>query len=162
MKKGYSLEELTQKLASFCAYQERSKQDVRRKLQTLGATSAQTDEVLAWLEEENFLNEKRFAASFARGHFVYKQWGKRKIRYALEGKGLKSTYIEQAIAQEIDEESYLNTLLELMRKKCEALNPDLSLLEKRQKVQQYALGKGYEPELVQERWKELSSSLKER
>ena len=64
------------KLANFCAYQERSQQEVREKLVKMGILSDDLEDIIAFLISENFLNEERFAIAFAGGKFRIKHWGK--------------------------------------------------------------------------------------
>lgn len=66
------------KLANFCAYQERSQQEVREKLLKMGISADDTEDVIAFLIAENFLNEERFAIAYAGGKFRVKHWGNSK------------------------------------------------------------------------------------
>ena len=68
-----------QKIKSYCAYQERSHQQVRYKLIELEVYGDDLEEMLSILIAENYLNEERFARSLARGKFRFKQWGRQKI-----------------------------------------------------------------------------------
>ena len=64
------------KLANFCAYQERSQQEVREKLVKMGISSDDLEDIIVFLISENFLNEERFAIAYAGGKFRVKHWGK--------------------------------------------------------------------------------------
>jgi len=57
------------KMQGWCAYQERSQQDARDKLYELGMWTDAVEEIISQLIQDNFLNEERFACSFARGKF---------------------------------------------------------------------------------------------
>ena len=63
------------KLEHYCAYQERSQQEVRDKLYNYGLHSAEVEDVICELIGANFLNEERFANAYALGKFRIKQWG---------------------------------------------------------------------------------------
>ena len=58
--------EALQKLQHYCAYQERSPFEVKRKLSLIKLPSKYHEEVIATLMEENFLDEYRFAEAFKR------------------------------------------------------------------------------------------------
>ena len=67
MKEVYSIKEAIQKIEHFCAYQERCHEEVVSKLWSMKLDQNEIDEIIVHLIEHNFLNEARFACSFARG-----------------------------------------------------------------------------------------------
>ena len=71
--------EARQKLEHFCAYQDRCHGEVVDKLRSFGIDMNKIDEIVVYLIEHNFLNEERFAKSFARGKHRIKHWGKIRI-----------------------------------------------------------------------------------
>src|ERR671939_7499 len=115
-KKYLTKEQAMQKLRQYCAYQERSHSEVTQKLWELGVRKAEQDEIIATLVEENYLNEERFAVQYAGGKFRLKDWGKKKIYYALKEKQVSDYCIRKAL-QSIPEEAYLKTLQHLAEKK---------------------------------------------
>lgn len=157
MKENYSLEELYVKAANYCAYQERSHQDVLKKLKQLEASSSDSEKIIDRLYDENFLNDERFALSFTRGHFEYKKWGKNKIGYALRAKGVNNILIEKALEQ-IEENKYLEVLETLLIKKKNSLKAGLSKQEEASKVWNYAASKGFESGLIRDIWNEIISN----
>ena len=72
------------KIKQYCAYQERSHSEIKDKLYGFGLRKNEVEEILATLIEENYCNEERFAEQFAGGKFRMKQWGRIKIRRALQ------------------------------------------------------------------------------
>ena len=62
------------KAANFCAYQERTHAEVRERLQKWEVWGDEAEEIIAYLIEDNFLNEERFAKIFAGSKFRVKQW----------------------------------------------------------------------------------------
>src|SRR6478609_905032 len=78
-KKILTKAEAFQKASSFCAYQERTQQEVRDKLWELQVNRDWIEEIISQLIVENFINEERFAKAFAGGKFRIKKWGKVKI-----------------------------------------------------------------------------------
>jgi len=147
-KKRLSQTEALNKLARYCAYQERSQQQVRDKLYQYGLYRDEVEEVIAKLITEDFINEERFAKSYAGGKFRVKKWGRIKILEGLKQHKLSSYCIKKAM-EEIDETSYQDVLSQLILKKKESLSEENAYIEK-QKVARYVIGKGYEPELVWE------------
>ena len=145
-QKYLTKEQALQKLRQFCAYQERSHYEVQQKLWDLGVRRAEHDEILSTLIEENYLNEERFAIQFAGGKFRMKDWGRKKIYYALKEKKVSEYSIKKAM-KEIDEDAYLKTLHSLAEKKYASLKGEQYLV-RRKKTMDYLLQKGFESDLV--------------
>ena len=72
----FTLEEAQKKLEHYCAYQERCHQEVEQKLRQMKMIPSVIDRIIGHLIEHNYLNESRFAQSFARGKFRIKNGGK--------------------------------------------------------------------------------------
>jgi regulatory protein len=153
-RKILTKEEALQKLRQYCAYQERSHYEARQKLYELGIRKQDQDEIISTLIEEDYLNEERFARAFAGGKFRMKDWGRKKIYYALREKRVSEYNIKQAM-KEIDEEEYLKNLKEMAQEKYESLKNEQYLVRKKKTVD-HLLQKGYEPDLVTRAVNELA------
>lgn len=131
---------------SWCAYQERSQQEVRDKLYCWSLTPPEVEDVIAGLIADGFLNEERFARSYAGGKFRIKRWGKLKIKQALKLKRVPDKIIEKAL-KEIPDEDYRHCLSELAVKKgAEIREPDP--FKRKAKLVNYLLTKGFENDLI--------------
>ena len=109
---------------------------------------------MASLIEDNFLNEERYAKSFAGGHFRQKKWGRQKIKYGLKQKNISACCIKIAL-KEIDEDEYKKTMQKLFDQKLKLLKTEKNVFAKKAKLQSYILQKGYERELIAELLKAL-------
>lgn len=108
---------LFQKLARYCAYQERCRQDVRLKLSGLGVRgAAETARWMERLEAEGFLDENRFARAYCRGKFRQNRWGRRKIIMGLRAKGISAGDVADGLS-EIDAGDYESTGRAVLRAK---------------------------------------------
>lgn len=143
-----------EKIKHYCAYQERCHSEVRSKLLELKVYGLELENYITILIEENFLNEERYACSYARGKFRFKHWGKTKIKYQLKAKQI-STYLINKAMQEIDDEEYWQVLNTLAEKKIQSLHAEKNKFAKISKVRNYLLQKGFEPGLIYEVMKEL-------
>ena len=152
----FTLKEALQKLEHFCAYQERCHDEVVDKLYSLKMTREEIDIVVVQLIEGNFLNETRFACSFARGKHRIKHWGKIRITNELKARNISSTNITLAL-KEISTEEYFETF-ESLAEKCWNSISENNLLKKRKKFCDYMLRRGYESNLVYEKVKELEEN----
>ena len=151
--KAYSLEEAKRKLESYCAYQERCHKDVVEKLRGMKMIPEAIDQIATHLIQENYLNEERFAKSFARGKFNIKKWGKNRIVNELKQRQISKFNIKIAL-KEIDQEEYMVTLDKLAKKRMQQIT-ETSTQRKRKKLADYLLYRGWESHLVYEKLKEL-------
>lgn len=145
-KKILTKEEALQKLKHFCGYQERCHREVVEKLYSLGVRKVDHDEILAGLIEENYLNEERFAFHFAGGRYRTKNWGRKKIMFALREKKVNEYSIKKAL-QQIDEDDYAKKLNDLVKKRYASLKNEQFLVRKKKTID-YLLQKGYEHNLI--------------
>ncbi len=138
-----------QKIASYCAYQERSEKEVRQKLQTWDLPYDLTEKLVEKLYTEDFINEERYARSFVRGKFNIKKWGRNKIRHALRQNDIAQTLIQNALT-EIDPEEYRKVLTELTEKKRQQNPTDKNALFR------FLTQRGFETDLVTEVLRQVS------
>lgn len=156
MKHSINQEEVLKKMQRFCAYQDRCHSEVRNKLLELEVYGDRLESIMAELIRENFLNEERFARSFARGKFRMKQWGRLRILQELGRRDISEYCIRKAM-EELDESEYQATLRVVLERK-QADWSELPVFESRQKLVQYALRRGFEADLA---WKILDTLMAE-
>ena len=156
--KKLSKEEAFKKIKHYCGYQERSHNEVKEKLYGFGLYKAEVEEIISDMIENNYLNEERFAIHFAGGKFRIKQWGRKKILYQLQQKGVNKSNIKIAL-KEIDEEQYLATLEKLAFRKWTELTGEQYLL-RQSKTNAYLLHKGYEQSLISSVIQQLAAKNK--
>jgi len=145
---------ILQKAASYCAYQERTQDEVRQRLRKWNVWGDEADELIAELISMNYLSEERFAKTYAGGKFRMKNWGRMKIRQELNRRGLSQYSIEKGMG-EIEDKAYVEGLRTLLTKKKTLLSKtEADSFKLKQKLARFAMGKGYESELV---WKELEN-----
>lgn len=140
-------------MGRYCAYQDRCHQEVRQKLREMKMIPEATDHIMAYLIEHDFLNEQRFADSFARGKFRIKNWGRIRIVRELKQREISPFVIKKSLKQ-ISDQDYRKVLDELARKRLQTLTHK-TLSEKKQKLASYLLYRGWENELVYDKIREL-------
>ncbi|APD07158.1 regulatory protein RecX [Flavobacteriaceae bacterium UJ101] len=146
LKKSYSLEEIQQKMANYCIYQDRCHYDVEKKLSEYDLIPEAKDHILLFLIQHDFLNEERFAKSFARGKFNQKHWGKNRIKRELKFRKINNRLVDIALL-EIDSRDYFKTLEMLYLKKNKEIK-ESNPYKKRQKIYQHLIYKGFESDLI--------------
>jgi regulatory protein len=156
MKDVYSIKEAIQKIEFFCSYQDRCHEEVVSKLRTMKMDLEEIDQIMVHLIASNFLNEERFACSFARGKHRIKHWGKIRITSELKFRNISKTLINTAL-KEITPEEYLETFHALAERHWESIR-EANTLKKRKKFYDYMLRRGFESNLVYDKVKELEIS----
>ena len=145
-KKRLAPKEAKLKVADYCAYQERSQQEVRDYLYRYGLHRDEVEDVLADLIVEGFINEERFARAYVGGKFRMKGWGKRKIRQGLQRHHISEYCISKGM-EEIEPEAYYQVLKKHAEKKLPALRGQSTYLQK-SKLTQHLMAKGFESDLI--------------
>jgi regulatory protein len=152
-KKTYTLQEATRKLEHYCAYQERCHKEVTQKLKGMHMIPEAIDIIIVHLLEHNFLNEERFAKTFVRGKFKFKNWGRRRLTYELKKKDISKVNINQALT-EISDTEYIGVFNDLAEKKASSIR-ETNVQKKKKKFIDYFLYRGWETHLVYEKVNEL-------
>ena len=153
MKDFFTINEDIKKLEHYCAYQDRCHEEVIQKLRSMKMDSDEIDAIIVHLIASNFLNESRFACSFARGKHRIKHWGKIRIVNELKFRKISQYNINLAL-KEITTEEYEATFHNLAEQNWESIR-ESNPLKKRKKFCDYVLRKGFESNLVYEKVKEL-------
>ncbi|MDG1933887.1 MAG: regulatory protein RecX [Flavobacteriales bacterium] len=152
-KSNYDIKNLIEQLKSYCAIQERCSNDIVTKMKSWRITNKNQNKILEILIEEDFINDKRYSKSFCRGKFRIKKWGKIKIVNELKRKNINPTTIISSL-NEISDMDYSKELDIQFNKKKQSITT-LNYYEKKKKIANYLIGKGYESNLVWEKLREL-------
>ncbi|MBQ6771696.1 MAG: RecX family transcriptional regulator [Bacteroidales bacterium] len=147
-------EQVLDKMAKYCAYQERCLKDVKDKLKTFDIAQEAKSEILDYLLDNRFVNDERFAKTFARGKVNQSGWGMNKIRFHLVQKGIAKDIIDEALGQ-TDEEAYRQRLISILKSKSKTVKAENDY-ERNRKLAAYAMQKGFESGLV---WEVLKESF---
>ena len=120
---------------------------------SLGLIDQAKELIILHLLTYDFLNEERFSKAFARGKFRIKKWGKQRILRELKFRNI-SEYNRKVALKEIDENEYQKTFDQLAAKKFQTLSKG-TLYQKRKKLADYLLYRGWETNLVYSKVQEL-------
>lgn len=150
----YTVEEAQARMEHYCSYQERCHQDVHTKLKEMRMIPTAIDHIIHHLIQHNFLNETRFAQSFARGKFRVKKWGRNRIVRELKLRNISAYNIKLAL-KEVPEGEYLSTFESLVEKRLQQLNRESNLQKKKKKLADYLLYRGWESHLIWDKIREL-------
>ena len=145
-KKSYSLNEAKKKLEYFCSYQERCHKEVEEKLKELGMIQSASQEIISQLIQEDYLNETRFAKSFARGKFRIKKWGKNRILKEFKFRNISDYNIKIGM-QELTEPEYVDSFYNLFEKRKKSVE-HLPIDEQKKKIYSYLSYRGWEHQKI--------------
>jgi len=133
-------------MMKYCAYQDRCHKEVRDKLIEIEVYGEELDELMCILIAEKFLDEERYARSFARGKFRIKKWGRWKIKQELKKKQISEYCIKKAM-EELEEYDYEGQLRALLEKKSKVLR-ESDPFKRKGKLAKFAQSKGFEAGLI--------------
>jgi regulatory protein len=153
MNSYISFKDAIKKIEHYCAYQERCHVEVDAKLRGMKMDNDEIDQIIAHLLKDNFLNEERFACSFARGKHRIKNWGNIRISNELKFRKINQRLIVLAL-KEISVAEYHETFHKLAERTWEN-GTERNKLKKRKKFCDALLRKGFESNLVYDKVKEL-------
>ena len=137
---------LLNKAATYASRCEHCESEVREKLLVWGGSNEETEEIIAYLVEERYIDNQRYANSYTRDKFRFNHWGKYKIGMMLRSKDICNEIIEEALNQ-IGEEEYLEKLEQILRDKLRSLKYS-SEYEKKGKLFKFALSRGFESSAI--------------
>ncbi len=155
MDKKLSYTDCIKKLEYYCVYQERCHQEVIQKLRTFSLTSLEQDEIVVHLIAQGFLNEARFAKTFALSKLHQKRWGKVRIQNELKQRQITDRLIQSAL-QTLPMSDYMDTF-ERSADRIWEITFEGDPRKKAKKCSDYLLRKGWESELVYAKIKTLSN-----
>ena len=152
VQKPLTPDQVLDKMAKYCAYQERCVKDVTEKLKTFDIIPKDKEEILNYLLDNRFVDNERFTKAFVRGKINQSGWGLNKIRFHLIQKGIDKDLIDEALSQS-DEEVYRQRLVEVLKAKAKTVKAENDF-ERNRKLAAYAMQRGFEAGLVWEVLKE--------
>ena len=145
-RKPISPENAFLRLATLCARSEQAEGDLRKKLHDWGIAGNDSNDIIARLKQERYLDNQRYARAYCRDKLRFNGWGRIKIAFMLRGKGIEQEYIETALA-EINEEQYIATLDNALAAKAKTLG-DKSPEQFTASLIRFASSRGFEPSII--------------
>ena len=128
------------RMRALCSRREYCRKDILKKVMTaLDGDAAKAEEVVGKLVEERYVDDRRYAAAFARDKASIAGWGATKIRYMLVAKGVDREIIASAL-EEVDVSRADARLEKLMENKARSLKDDP---QRRMKLLRFGVGRGY-------------------
>ena len=140
-------------MRSYCMYQERCIQEVKKKLTRLQVIPKTKSKVINHLIDNDYLNEVRFTKSFIQGKLRIKKWGKIKLNYELRIRGVKKFIIDEEI-NKISKDDYYDYFNEFSNNKIKILKGSKD--QKKRSFINYFTYRGWENNLIYEKLNEIN------
>ena len=129
-----------ERLQRQCARMEYCTSDIRRKaLKAMEGDAEAAGRIVDALVADRFVDDRRYAAAFAREKATLQGWGPVKIRFQLRGKGISEEIVTEAL-QEIDPAKAASKLDKLAAERYRILKDDPQC---RLKLLKALLSRGY-------------------
>ena len=132
-------------LMRMCARSERSSGDALRLMKRWGVADDEARKVLARLQAERFIDDRRFAEAFVRDKLNLSGWGAYKIKLSLRAKGVSREVIDEVVAPMIEATDMKERLEDIMQRKLRTLKYS-STYEAKTKLIRFAASRGYDIE----------------
>lgn len=134
------------RMASYCSKSEQCIKNVIEKMAKWELTKEEKEEIIHYLIQEKYIDERRYAEFYAKDKHRFQQWGKNKIGMMLRAKEISEENIRNALSL-IESDDYEEQLYELLESKFKKIKYE-SLYDAKGKLFRYGCSKGFESELV--------------
>ena len=134
--------EVWNKVTAYCSIAERCSAEVVDKLQKWGVEKNIFSNIISRLEEEKYIDEKRYSFAFVNDKYRFAKWGKVKIAQALKQKQVPEDVYDLAL-KDVDENEYLDILRNLLNAKRKTIHAK-NEYEQNGKLIRFALSRGFE------------------
>lgn len=149
-----TLTEAREKAMQWCSRRECCRKDIYVKAVSWGCSSDEAHELVDFLVEQKFVDERRYTEAFVKDKLRFNKWGRVKIAYMLRTQNIDKNTVMNVLS-EIEEIEYLQILTDELQKKCKTVR-SVNDFETKGKLFRFAAGRGFEPEIIN---KELSKML---
>lgn len=145
MKRKLTAEGMLLRMAGLCAGAEQCASDISSKILKQGFSAEEAEQMIAYLRQNRYLDDDRYARAYAVDKVRFSGWGRMKVRMGLRAKGMDDSVISNALNY-IPEADYGEALRKVMAAKARTL--DLSDVRDRQKLYRHMASRGFESQLI--------------
>ena len=146
MKKALSPEQALGRAATLCSGSEHCVSQVQEKLASWGISDEDAARIMKRLEEEKYVDNRRYSRAYCHDKFYYNHWGRVKIGQMLRHLCIGAEDIAEGLAT-IPDLDYEQTIIDLLRQKNRSLR-DADAYQRKGKLVRHLLSRGFEMHLV--------------
>lgn len=119
--KPVTKEKALERMTSLCSRSEQCESDINRKLINWGLGAADRQEIITYLKENRFVDDARFARSYANDKSRFSHWGPYKIKIELVNRRIKASVINAAL-KAVPQQVWKDSLLKVALNKAKTLD----------------------------------------
>jgi regulatory protein len=146
MTTSLSYQEALSRATELCSRSEKCSFDLTLKCREWQLSREETAQLIAWLIQEKFVDQLRYATSFVNDKFRFNKWGRIKLAYALRQKQIEENIIREALAG-LPEDAYREVLSDLLSAKAKTVK-EKDAFTRRNKLLSFAMSHGFESDLA--------------
>ena len=143
-----NVKEVKEKALQMCSRRECCRKEMFDKAVSWGCSPVDARDVVDFLVEQKFIDERRYTEAFVKDKLRFNKWGRVKIAYMLRLQNIDRNMIMDVLS-EIDETEYNKILTAELQKKFKK-NLQCNAFEIKGKMFRFATGRGFEHEIVNE------------
>lgn len=141
-----SYKEALARATELCSRSEKCSTDIVLKCREWQLSREESEQLIAWLVQEKFIDHLRYATSFVNDKFRFNKWGRVKLAYALRQKQIEEQFIREALSC-LPEDAYRQVLHDLLSAKAKSVK-EKDAYTRRNKLLSFALSHGFETEIA--------------
>ena len=134
------------KMESYCSTAEHCIYDVRKKLDNCELLKEDVERIINKLQQQGYVDEKRYAAAFVHDKLFFAKWGRVKISNMLWQKRISESIIADAL-NAIDDDEYIAVLKDVINSKKRGIKGKTEY-EKSVKLIKSVASRGFEIPLI--------------
>ena len=149
-----SVKEAKEKAMYWCSRKEYCRKDMFEKAVLWGCTPVEANELVDFLVEQKFVDERRYTEAFVKDKLRFNKWGRVKMTYMLRTHNIDKEIVTDAMS-EINDTEYLQILIGELQKKYKTirqgttkLSTKLNVFEIKGKLFRFATSRGFESEMI--------------
>ena len=134
----------------WCSRRECCRKDVFDKAVTWGCTPAEAHELVDFLVEQKFVDERRYTEAFVKDKLRFNKWGRVKMIYMLRAQNIDRDIV-MSVLSKIDVTEYNQILITELQKKYKNIcqpSTKQNYIETKGKLFRFGISRGFEPEIV--------------
>ena len=135
-------EKALQLITAQCSRKEYCSNDILEKLRKWEIPEKESSQIMEFLYKYKFIDDVRFACSYAEDKFRFNHWGKQKIAQMLHRKKIQAETIKQAL-QAIEPSTYQEECKTLLEQKMRTLH-ETDPYKLKAKLLRFGAGRGYD------------------
>ena len=140
--------ETKEKAMQWCSRKECCCKEMLDKAVSWGCSFAEARELVDFLVEQKFVDERRYTEAFVKDKLRFNKWGRVKLSYMLRMQNIDNNIIINVLSG-IDETEYQQILTDELQKKYRTIRKG-NAFEISGRLFRFAASRGFEPEMINE------------